>query len=76
VHPVTESAIRERVARIQRDGSFRRATLIARAMREHNDGLHCARCANDACIHPGLFATGPATEHCYHCGRDVPRWQL
>jgi hypothetical protein len=29
------------------------------------------------CIHPGVFANPDnASEHCYHCGRDVPRQEL
>lgn len=30
------------------------------------------------CIHPGVFARGPVpgTEHCWSCGRDVPREEL
>lgn len=31
---------------------------------------------DEACIHPGVFATDEPTTHCHRCGRDVPRREL
>lgn len=43
---------------------------------------NCTRCIamevayRPQCIHPGVFATDKAFEHCYQCGTDIPRNEL
>jgi hypothetical protein len=41
------------------------------------DAGYVARHARpEACIHPGVFATGKPAEFCSSCGRDIPRAEL
>ncbi len=34
------------------------------------------RPVEEPCIHPGVFATGSPSEHCWTCNKDIPMQQL
>jgi hypothetical protein len=42
----------------------------------HQGPTGCPPIKQPTCIHPGVFATERTSEHCYTCGRDVPRHEL